>query len=85
MTKAASDPRQGGRIVSQRQEIAEPAFPDWTMAFEMMNGAEDGQSAFLSDGRRRAAPEALSPTARRMIEIFRDSFAEPISMRAGSP
>ncbi|MFN4282152.1 MAG: BLUF domain-containing protein [Alphaproteobacteria bacterium] len=74
MTKLAADPLHGGIIVLQRQEIAERAFPDWTMAFEMIKGAGDGQSDYLSDGLLSAAPETLSPTARRLIDIFREQL-----------
>jgi len=44
------------------------------MAFERMTGDEEGQSDFLSDGVLRAAPEKLSPAARRLIEIFREQI-----------
>lgn len=39
-----------------------------------MKGTEDGQSDYLSDGLLRAAPESLSPVARRLIEIFREQL-----------
>lgn len=74
MAKVSADPLHGGIIVLQRQEIAERAFPDWTMAFELMKGAGDGQSDYLSDGLLSAAPETLSPTARRLIDIFREQL-----------
>lgn len=74
MSKVAQDPRHNGLIVLERENIESRAFPDWTMAFERMNGTDDGQSDYLSDGLLRAAPESLSPTARRLIEIFRDQL-----------
>lgn len=74
MSKVAQDPRHNGLIVLERENIESRAFPDWTMAFERMKGTDDGQSDYLSDGLLRAAPESLSPTARRLIEIFRDQL-----------
>lgn len=74
MSKVAQDPRHNGLIVLERQNIQARAFPDWTMAFERMKGTEDGQSDYLSDGLLRAAPESLSPTGRRLIEIFREQL-----------
>lgn len=74
MSKVAQDPRHNGLIVLERENIESRAFPDWTMAFERMNGTDDGQSDYLSDGLLCAAPESLSPTARRLIEIFRDQL-----------
>ncbi len=74
MAKVASDPRHHGLIVLQRQEIAEPAFPDWTMAFEFMKSDAAGQSDFLSDGLLSVAPETLSPIVRRLIDIFREQL-----------
>lgn len=68
------DDRHSGMIVMERKRIAARAFPDWTMAFEMMKTNADGQSDFLSDGLLSAAPEALSPTARRLLDIFREQL-----------
>jgi len=74
MAKVEQDPRHNGLIVLERQGIETRAFPDWTMAFEMMKGTDDGQSDYLSDGLLHAAPESMSPTARRLIEIFREQL-----------
>lgn len=74
MAKVQQDPRHGGLIVLQRENIAARAFPEWSMAFEMMKGTDDGQSDYLSNGLLSAAPDTLSPVARRLIEIFREQL-----------
>lgn len=69
------DRRHGGIIVLQRETVTARAFPHWSMAFDQAKqapyAANPGVSDFLSDGFLEADPNAFSPSARILLEVFR--------------
>lgn len=71
-----ADPRHHGVIVLLREQVAERAFPDWSMGFRRI-GRDDlaelpGHSDFLSQPLGAGlGPDATS--AHRLLEVFRDT------------
>lgn len=69
-----ADLRHRGLIVLERRAIAARAYPDWRMAFRRLvrTTRSDGESDFLLDD--AASPEALAPTTRHLLEMFRQNL-----------
>nr|WP_237448696.1 BLUF domain-containing protein [Nocardioides flavescens] len=70
----AADGRHHGVIVLHREEVAERAFPDWSMGFGRYDQAAgidvDGVNGFL----RESTEDPQSGSALRLLEIFRSTM-----------
>lgn len=73
----SADPRHRGLLVMLRDQIAERAFPDWSMGFRAVSREEvrrlPGFSEFLADPASTGLGEHAAPSY-QLLEIFRDSL-----------
>jgi hypothetical protein len=74
--RIAADPRHHEITEAWREEIAERAFPDWSMGFREMTSAETtdvaGFNDYLSTRGRDSGPAGRRFTAEVFHRIFRD-------------
>lgn len=71
------DTRHTGVLRMLREPITERAFPDWSMGFRAIGGADLQGVAGYSDFLRRPFGRDLgdsTPAAYRLLEVFRDSM-----------
>ncbi|GAA1154816.1 BLUF domain-containing protein [Nocardioides aquiterrae] len=71
------DPRHRGVLVVLREEVEERGFPDWSMGFRELGGADlQGVSGF-TDFLRRPVGSGLGDSSRaayRLLELFRENM-----------
>jgi hypothetical protein len=87
--RIAGDPRHRDVLVALREEVAERAFPDWSMGFDRLTPEEaatiPGATDYLEDGSARYRDTAALGRAGVFHRIFRDRMRVPASRAAGVP